>query len=592
MRTFKKLNLLFLLIFCYSTLCWAQKSQSWLTFFEKTGGMRTSEYKESVKYWKRLADSSSMISYSSFGKSEKGKDLPLLILDRDGYSTPEEIKQSGKVVVLVQAAIHAGETCGKDAGVLLFRDFFKGNLKSSMLKNVSVIYIPIFNVDGFERFGEYNRINQNGPKEMGWRANAQNLNLNRDYLKAESSELKSWHKLFNTFQPDFFIDCHSTDGADYQYVATYAMEVFGDLDAGLVSWQKNNFIPYLERKMGENEFPIFPYVSFRNWHDPRSGLYSEVGSSMLSQAYTANVNRPGLLVETHMLKPYRQRVDATYQIILEAIRYLNSNNRKYKKLIKSADVNSANLMALPLTYRLSKNDSVMVKFKGVDYDVSKSDLTGGDWFVYHTKRKRTYKLPYFNKNIPDKVVKLPKAYIVPAQWKKVIDLLSVHGIRMNTLNSDTTISVELYRIKDPKWGSAPFEGHIPLKSFDIEKDVAQRTYSKGSVVIPTNQAKIRIIANLLEPEGDGSLLFWGYFNSIFEQKEYGESYVIEPLARKMLKENPKLKEEFELKKKNDKDFANNTWSQINWFYAHSKYWDKEKDLYPIGRLPRTKISNP
>ena len=241
---------------------------------------------------------SAIIHYSSFGESPEGRELPLLIADKDKLTNPELIKKTGRAILLIQACIHAGEPDGKDAGLMLFRDFIANPEISKLLNNVTVVFIPIYSVDGHERFSAFNRINQNGPKEMGWRTNANNLNLNRDYIKAEAPETKAWLTLFNKWNPDFFIDCHVTDGADYIYPLTYGLEINGNMDSNLTNWQKNTYLPYVTNAMEKSGNPIFPYVSFREWHDIESGLESWVTPPLLSQGYTAIANCPGLLIET------------------------------------------------------------------------------------------------------------------------------------------------------------------------------------------------------------------------------------------------------------------------------------------------------
>ncbi|MFA8298808.1 MAG: M14 family metallopeptidase [Hyphomicrobiales bacterium] len=564
-----------------------QTSISWLTKYEKSGGTETPSYKETIEFCKRLSRNSSLVKYTSFGYSGEGNELPLLIIDKNKNFSPESVKESGNAVLLIQACIHSGEPDGKDAGLALIRDMVIEEKKIDLLNNVTILFIPILNVDGHQLSNKYNRINQNGPTEMGWRANATNLNLNRDYLKSESPEIIAWHHLYNNWEPDFFIDCHTTDGADYQYVATYAMETFGNMSEDITKWQKNKFIPFLERKMKQSSQPIFPYVSFRNWHDPRSGLYSKASSSMISQGYTALTNRPGLLIETHMLKSYRTRVEATYNMLMYTLSYLNNNSKKLQRILEKEDLRikelSENRTTVPLSFSLDMNDSTKVSFKGIDYDVKKSDITNGDWFTYHPEEDKTFKIYYFNTNIPEHLTTVPYAYIIPPQWKDVKEKLDIHGVEYYILDKESKVEVLSYNINNPKWSNKPFEGKIKL-TYDVDTISRKLIYPKGSYIIYGDQQKIKVAMHLLEPYSDNSLLSWGYFNSVFEQKEYGESYVMEPILRKMLNDNPKIKAEYESKKKKDPDFANSPWKQINWFYMQTSYGKQNIKLYPIGKI--------
>jgi len=581
-----KSYILLLLIFSFTGLF--SQGTDWRNPYEKSGGTETPRYHETIDFLKKLAEFSPMLTLRTFGKSAQGRDLPLIIADKEGLFDPDSIHDSGRLVLLLQACIHPGECEGKDAGMMLIRDIAnKTPLSLSLLENVSILFIPIFNVDGHERFGPYNRINQNGPKEMGWRVNANNLNLNRDYLKADTPEMVAWLKLFNEWMPDFFIDCHTTDGADYQYVLTYLMEVFGEMDTQLSDWSHDIFIPRLQTSMDKAGYPVFPYVDFRRWHDPRSGLITEVAPPMLSQGYTALRNRPGLLIETHMLKPYKQRVTATYECIKTCLEILNREHTDLINLIRKADQACTSehfrQTPFPLQFETRENDSIMVEFKGVGYTVEKSKISGGNWFKY-SGNPEIFNLPYFCKTRPVFKVDLPYAYIIPAEWKEVIDRLQVHGIRMNYLRKGESLQISTYRFKSPKWQVNPFEGRHPMTNIEYEEITENRWFPPGSAIVEVMQPAARIIPHILEPKGNGSYIYWGFFDAIFEQKEYAESYVLEQLADKMCKDNPALLSELNDKKANDSSFAANPNLILNWFYSKSPYVDQRRNIYPVGKI--------
>ena len=564
------------------------QSSDWLTFYEKSGGLATPGYNETIDFVRRLDSQSNELYVEVFGKSPQQRDLIYAVYDRDGFTNPEEIRKKGRVILMVEACIHAGESEGKDAMLLLLRDLIINKTNETFFTHVSVVFIPIFNVDGHERFGKFGRINQNGPVEMGWRTTAQNLNLNRDFLKADAPEMKSWLQLFNRWQPDFFIDTHTTDGADYQYVLTYGIETGENMDENLNHWQTEVFLPFVNREMEQKNMPIFPYVYFRNWHDPRSGLLSGVAGPMFSQGYTGTRNRPGLLIETHMLKPYNQRVEATKEIILASIQLLNQEHQQLSNLIEEADIytSSKEFRKKPFAtrYMVDMNDSIFVTFKGFDYEVKNSDLTGGEWFVYDNQKPVEMELPMFDHNKPTLFVNLPEAYVIPAEWHDIIERLQYHGVRMTTLAESKTLGVETYVFTSVDWQKTSYEGRFRLTKMEFETKKTNTLFPKGSMIVPMNQPLAKVIAHLLEPRGNGSLVEWGFFNQIFEQKEYAESYVMEPMARKMLDSIPGLKSEFELKKQNDSVFAKDAWEQLNWFYSKTPWWDQKYMVYPIGRI--------
>ncbi len=579
-----------LLLIVLSSLPIALQAQQddWKTYYEKSGKIATPRYAETLAFLEKLDAHSEAMYMADFGLSPQQRPLKYVIYDREGLTNPDDIKASGRVLLMVQAGIHPGESEGKDAMLLLLRDQVKEQKHKALFEQVSLLFIPVFNVDGHERFSRYGRINQNGPVEMGWRVTAQNYNLNRDYLKADAPEMQAWLKLFDHYDPDFFIDTHTTDGADYQYVMTYGLELGANIDAGLTAWQKDVFLPFWDYAMHEDGFPVFPYVSFRSWHDPRSGLVSWMSGPMLSQSYTAHRNRAGLLLETHMLKPYNQRVDATLAAILHSMEILSQHGKQLQQLNQEADeyAASANFRAkyFALQYKLDQTDSIMVPFAGVQYEKRISELTGGDLFVYDASRPDTFLLPIFQTFVPDKVVKLPEAYLIPVEWTEVIDRLKWHGVHFEVLKHSTEFEVEQYVFTDISWQQRPYEGRHRVRNFSMEQRIQKQTYPAGSIKVPTDQPLIRLIAHMLEPEGDGSLLEWGFFDPIFEQKEYAETYVMEPLARRMLDSIPGLSETYEAKKLAEPEFARNSWAQLNWFYRQTPWWDEKYMVYPVGRL--------
>ncbi|MDD2346344.1 MAG: M14 family metallopeptidase, partial [Bacteroidales bacterium] len=328
------LSILFVLVLGFS---FSQSTPDLTTWFEKTKGTETPDYASTIDYCKLLAANSRYIKYSEMGTSPQGRPIPLLIIDKNGFTLPALIRAKGRSVVLIQACVHAGEPDGKDAVFLLLRDMISNQKALHWLDNISIVFIPIFNVDGHERFRAYNRINQNGPKEMGWRTTANNYNLNRDYLKADASEMKDWVRLFNRWNFDFLVDCHTTNGADYQYPLTYSLEVNGNLDKGLTQWIEKGYLPYVEQKMNEASFPIFPYVNFRNWHDIRSGLRNYASSLKLMNGYAAANNRICLLIETHQLKSYSVRVRATFEMLKNSLEYIHLHNKELQMLNATAD---------------------------------------------------------------------------------------------------------------------------------------------------------------------------------------------------------------------------------------------------------------
>ncbi|MCU0664232.1 MAG: M14 family metallopeptidase [Myxococcota bacterium] len=562
----------------------------WRTDFEKSGGTQTPRYKETIAYAARLAAASPAVHLTRFGTSPQGRDLPLLIVDKNGNFTPTAVRQSGNVVLLVQACVHAGESEGKDAGLLLIRDLLAKPALTGLLDHVTLLFLPIFNVDGHERFGPFNRINQNGPREMGWRTTARNLNLNRDFMKADAAEMRAWLGLFTSWLPDFTVDVHTTDGADYQYPLTYGLELFGNMDAGLTTWARG-FIGDATHALGDAGIPMTSYVMFKKWHDPRSGLVAYASDPRFSLGYMAIQNRPGVLLETHMLKDYGTRVRATYAMLVQTLRQLGATHGELRAAVARADTRAAapdfRATPLPLAFKTTEKATI-VDFLGLSYTVEKSALTGGDWFRYSDK-KETFKIPYFNDVVPTQTVALPRAYLIPPQWDDVIERLTLHGVTVRRLARDVSVRVRGYRFDNVTfspggWFEAagrPFEGRQQAEFTTVAVDET-RVFLAGTAVVETAQRTARVIGHLLEPAGPDSFVRWGFFNGIFQQTEYAESYVIERMAREMLAADPTLAAEFAAAKRRNPKLATDPAAVLDWFYERTPYFDKSTNLYPVG----------
>lgn len=575
-------------VFALMAISLRSQESNLTTYYEKSDFKATPSYDETIAYCRQLDQASPLIHYTTFGTSPQGRELPLLVIDADGAFSPETSKEKGKLVVLIQAGIHPGEIDGKDAGFMFFRDLVIGKKFGGLPQNLTILFIPIFNVDGHERSGPYNRINQVGPEEMGWRTTAQNLNLNRDFLKADAPEMQAWLKLWAQWQPDFLMDIHVTDGADYQYVMTYGLETHGNMDEGLTKWTVDRFIPGMESRMESAGYPTYPYVMFRRWHDPRSGLRSAAAGPRYSQGYAAARNRVGLLVENHSLKDYRTRVSSTYELLRITTDFLAMEAQMLMELNRRADEYTSSAafrrQPLPLSFVAGK-DSIMVDFRGVAYDAVTSDLTGGTWFRYYPDKPENFKVPLFHRQIPSNLILLPEAYIYPPEWAFITERLDWHGITYTKLEKPEKITVQSFRFRDYSWSKTPYEGRFALTTA-WDTIVEERLFPAGSVVVGTGQPSARLIAHMFEPASPDSYLSWGFYNSIFEMKEYFETYVMEEYARKMIRETPALMDEFTAWREANPEVKSSQWAQLEWFYRRSPYWDRQKDVYPVGKIGR------
>jgi len=570
-----------MLVLLFPLVSFSQTTSEWETHFERSGFIGTPSYEQTMSYLNKFR-MFPQVYISSLGKSPQGRDINYMVISKEGVSTPERAKAAGRPVVMIIAGIHSGEIEGKDALFLLARDILVSKKKSYLLDEIILLIVPIFNVDGHERRSRYNRINQNGPEEMGWRTTAQNLNLNRDWLKADSEEMKRMLRLFNNWLPDFFIDCHTTDGADYQYSVTYGLEKYRNIYSKTAIWNKFKFKPYLESGVRKQGFLISPYVDFKA-DVPDSGLVEFASPPRLSNGYAAVQNRVALLIETHMMKPYRERVFATRAVINTALEYIYENPDELISLNKEADENTVNEYFhkdryLPLSFRTPEKHKKF-SYLGIEA-VKDTSIISGSMKTVYTGVKYEKSVPYYDTlDVTDSVL-VPSAYIIPVEWHTLIDRIKLHGIKVETLDSAIELKVKRHKFTNVKFAARSYEGRQSVE-FDYENYYETVNLPAGTFYIPTNQRTLRVIAHLLEPKSEDSFVSWGFLNSIFEQKEYFESYVMEKEAREMLKNDRKLHKEFEEKLASDESFRNSPYQRLNFFYERSQYYDKNFRIYPV-----------
>lgn len=558
----------------------------WQTHAERTDYRETPDYRDTLAYAKRLADATEAITYESFGLSGQGRDLPLLIASESGALTPVAAGEQKRAVVLIQACIHAGEPDGKDAGLALLRDIAISKKHAGLLENVVLLFIPIYNTDGHERPSPYNRINQNGPAEMGWRTTSTYQNLNRDYMKADTPETRAWLRLWNKWQPDLFIDCHVTDGADYRSVITYHHERHAGVDRQVLEWEREIFAGRVAPATEAAGNPISWYLEFIDNRDLTLGTRDFNGSPRFSTGYTPLRNRPGILIETHMIKDYRSRVVGTYDFLRLALAEVNRDPDGLRRLVREADSKTAAGEigldhSYPLDFELTET-ATPFQVKAYEYKTELSSISG-DLRVVFGEDPLDLTVPMYETFRVKTAINPPVAYIVPCQWESVIDVLRSHGVEMKALKKETRFDIESYRFTEVSWPDGPFEGR-QMPDFQVQRIADNRIFHVGSVLVPVAQPLAKLVMNLLEPQAPDSFVRWGFFNAVFEQKEYGEAYVVETLARSMLEQDEDLRAEFENQLASDPDFAASPSRRLSFFYSRSPYWDPQMNLYPVGRI--------
>jgi len=571
----------------------------WTTPSEAAQFRTTPSYADTLAYLQRLQQAApGIIHLATFGTTPEGRPMTVVIASGDGTFDPAAARAAGKPVVLLQAGIHPGEIEGKDAGLMLLRDIAITHKYPHVLDHLVLVYIPVYSVDGHENSSPYHRINQNGPESMGFRGQSQYLNLNRDYVKADAPETLAWLKLWQRWQPDFLIDVHTTDGADYQYDLTWYTEDPHKLDPAVSAWQNdaivNHAMPAYENRGHLGSI----YLEFKDGRDPRKGIENFGSGQRFSTGYAALQNRPGLLIETHMLKPYATRVHAVYDLVELMLEQIDQHPAALLAATAKADADTVarandTQARVPLTFKADPQ-STTFELKGYAFTLTHSDISNSNWIQYDPSQPKTYTIDNWNGLLPDLTISPPAAYAVPAQWTAIIDKLDAHGIHYQRLEHPLKIHAESYQLDHPQWGGQPFEGHLMLRSFTMHTVPSHEVeLPVGTVIVPLDQRSANVAINLLEPQAPDSLLHWGFLDAIFETKEYAEPRVLEKLARDMLARDPALKSEFEQKLHDDPTFAGDPGARLEFFFERSPWYAAQRvGDYPVLRLDTAALAHP
>jgi murein tripeptide amidase MpaA len=559
----------------------AAPDHPWITPAEKTGLTDSPNYADTLAWLEQLAAASPHIKLIEFGVTAEGRPLCLVVASKEGAASPEALLANQRPTLLAQAGIHAGEIDGKDAGLMLLRDLAFGD-QAALLDRANFLLIPALNADGHERASAWNRPNQRGPVHQGWRTTAQNLNLNRDYMKADAPEMRALLEVLNTWQPSLYLDLHVTDGIDYAYDITYGFNGERGTSAWsprIGTWLADTLRPRIDRALSEAGHIPGPLIFARNNRDLSDGIELGTASPRFSQGYGDLRHIPSILVENHSLKPYRQRVLGTYVLLAAMLRTLGDEAVSVRAAI-DAD-RAERPQKIPANFDLPRETGAAIDFAGIAYETYDSPASG-------TKEVRWLGTPKTYPGLPihlDRAAATlarPKAFYVPVSKPEIIERLHAHGIEFDELSETTTVRVTLARLVNPKPAAAPFESRHPLKFDNVGWETRDETYPAGSVRVSTDQPLGDLAMMLLDPFSTDSFLAWGFFPEILQRTEYIEGYVIAPLAEKMLADDPKLKTEFEAKLVAEPEFAQNPTARLQWFYRRTKFYDERHLLYPIG----------
>lgn len=548
------------------------------TDFELSGGVSSPDYQYTMAFVDRLvAANPTQFKSKIIGYSDSDRAIKMVLASEQGFFDADQMANSTKPTILIQAGIHAGEIDGKDAMFMLLRDIATGK-RRDILKKVNILFIPILNVDGHERSSRFNRINQRGPDKMGFRTNAKNLNLNRDYTKLDTPEVRSVLKVINAYSPDLYIDVHVTDGADYQYDVTYGYNpVFASESPAISDTLNRYFKPVIDKTLSSQGHIPGPLVFAMNKQEFKEGLAGWVATPRFSNGWGDLKSLPTILVENHALKPYMQRVLGTYVFIDGAISALAQHSHELANAVKKEQQFVPKQLVVKRGYSKHADE---IEFKGIAYSSDISALSGQSEVKYLGKKQDYTNLPiYWQKEVLTSV-EVPKAFFIPPAYENIIQKLKLHGVSVNQLKGKNTQPLKLAKVKNYSFDKAPFEGHFRV-SAEFEYVPATNVDLDGWYEVTTQQKAGELAVHLLHPEAPDSFFAWGEFNTIFQRTEYMENYALIPYARQMLKANPKLALEFDNKLNKDKAFAQNPDARLAWLYEQSPFYDQAYLKYPI-----------
>ena len=565
----------------------AQSAPNLTTVSERSGFTATGRYAEVEQLCAAFQQAyPGAVRCVEFGRTPENRPMLALVATRSGAFTAKAAQARKLPVTLIQGGIHAGEIDGKDAGFLALREVLDGKLAKGALDQQVLVFVPVFNVDGHERFAKYNRPNQRGPVEMGWRTTAQNFNLNRDYVKADAPEMQAMLALVNQWDPIAYVDLHVTDGAKFQHDVSIQVEPVysGDVQfraAGL-AWRKGVIDDIT--KLGA--MPQSYYMSFATNDDPASGFVDGVSDPRFSTGYFQLRNRMAMLVETHSWKDYPTRVRITHNAVISVLEQVAAHGKQWQQMAAAADARAVQLggQQVALSYKTT-DKTTMVDFKGYAYTRTMSDVSGMLMTRYDENTPQIWHVPLRDEVVADVVVTAPRAgYVVPAAYAAIVGAkLAQHGIVFRTIGKDIDAAeVDTFRADVATLGAKSVESHQRMTVKGSWKN-EPRKVSKGTLFVPIAQPKARLVVAMFEPQAPDSLLAWGLFNTAFEPKEYMEEYVAEDVAREQMAADPALAAAFRNKVATDAAFAKDPHARLEFFARRHASWDERLNLYPVMR---------
>lgn len=568
----KKSALAFLLFFF---VCFGFQSQSlWI-------GNTSPSYDDLIQYLQKVDKESDRIELYAMGASDVfGLPIYLCVINGSGDSLKTFEKARNGTTLLFNNAIHPGEPDGINACLLYLDQYIKRD--SVNIEDPVVCFIPAYNVGGMLVRSSTSRANQNGPALYGFRGNAQNLDLNRDFIKMDSENAHTFAKIFQALDPDVFVDNHVSNGADYQYTLTYIASVRERLAPSMRNLIYGQMLPVLTKEMKKMKWDLFPYVETKS-DIPDSGIVQFNDLPRYAMGYASMFHCISLTVETHMLKPFPNRVKATYDFLDGLVKWSVINQEKIALARDQARMWDAQQRYFKYNYqRTNEMDSIL--FKGFEAVQDPNEFTGLAHLKYDRTKSYQKTIPYFHHYVAKDSLQVPNFYLVKGHETRILRNLQSNGILYETLKKDQEIEVKCMIVKQFSSLSNPYEGHYLHAEKQVEKVTKKVLFRAGDIVVPTNQNGAFFLHNCFQPLTEDSYFTWNYFDSYLQEKEYFSDYVFVEKIRGILYANPELKQDFDEMKQNNPEFAKSEWQQLYYIYQHSPYFEPSYRMLPVFEL--------
>ena len=545
----------------------------------------TPTYSEVIEMYQLLDANYENAKLIENGLTDCGKPLHAFVINSEPEFNPEKIRENGKAVLLIENGIHPGEPAGIDASLKFADDILRNkNGLRSLLKSCVIVIIPAYNIGGLLNRSAFNRSGQTTPYETGFRGNAANLDLNRDFVKCDSENAKSFTKIFQKWNPDIFLDTHTTNGSDHQYSVTLIAPQPDMFPPVQEKFLREKMIPELFGKMKEGEYELIPYVSWM-YRDPKRGIKTDQYSGRYSSGYASMFNSYGMMTENHVYKPYPDRVKSCYQFIEVLANFTSENANEIIESRKKGFEESMSAKEYTIDFKLDTTIFRKIEFKGYEIDENQiSKVTGLKRFGYDQSKPYINSINYYETYNETETVKIPEYYILPQAWKTVVNRLILNDVKFQQIINDTILEVEIYYIEEFSNAKRPNNGHYFHNEVTTRTEIQKIKYYAGDLVIPVRQKRIKYLIEMLEPKAKDSFFRWNFFDNILDNREYFSSYGFDENALKYLNEHPEFKKEFQNKQKSDPEFAKNHRAQLSYIYNNSEWAEATYKRYPVGRV--------